>query len=817
MDPLAAYACDDADGRRQDALAGGQLNGIDDVEVDTGRPGIPGYRTLLVRCLRSLPAGLRGDGVQVLPAAQPPNRPVAVTWAAPAPQLAELAAAGLATAADVAQFAGDHPDPALLVVRTATFGDLSGYRLVIEQPEAAGFDPCLAEALFSFGVDCDTDLDCPSAPICPPVRVAEPVIDYLSRDYAGLRQMLLDRLSTVAPAWTDRNAADTGVTLVEIFAYLGDLLAAAQDTVSAEAYLGTARRRVSVARHARLLDYPMHQGAAARTWLVLEVDEDVSAAFARRAACPPAGEPAPDMIPAGWQVSSTDGTVVFHTLHPVTPLTARNTIDIYTWGQQRCCLPRGATSATLVGTAAALGLRQGDVLVLEEVHGAGLDEPPDVTHRWPVRLATDPVDGYDPVTSTRVVEATWYDDDRLPFALCAWRFPLGRCMGDVGAAVAHGNVVLAGHGSLVEDEAVVPAVVAVQGRYSPALGQRGLAYAVPYSDSAARAAAAAAAVSIDPRDALADVVRLTDGRDEWILQRDLLASDRFAPDFVAEPDDDGTVHLRFGDDVSGRRPAAGLQFIASYRIGGGVGGNAGREVLTVPEPAMSGVTVRNPLPATGGTEPEPLEQVRQFAPQAFRVQERAVTDDDYAAVTLRDPRVQRAVGTRRWTGSWYTEFVTVDRLGGTGVDASFRSELAAELEQYRMAGSDVAVQAPVYVPLAIGLAVCVAQGHFRGTVKAALIEAFSTRDLPGGGRGFFHPDNFTFAVPVYLSAVVAAAMAVPGVAWVDVVEFQRLGQESAGELAAGLIAMDRLEVARCDSEAADPAAGRISFSMSGGL
>ena len=329
-------------------------------------------------------------------------------------------------------------------------------------------------------------------------------------------------------------------------------------------------------------------------------------------------------------------------------------------------------------------------------------------------------------------------------------------------------------------------------------------------------------LSIDPRDALADIVRLRAGHDGWTLQRDLLSSDRFAPDFVAEPDDDGTVHLRFGDDVSGRQPAPGQEFKACYRIGGGAAGNAGREVLTVPDPAVRGVTVhgvtvRNPLPATGGAEPEPLEQVRQFAPEAFRVQERAVTDDDYAAVTLRDPRVLRAVGTRRWTGSWYTEFVTVDRPEGAGVDAGFRSELAAELERYRLAGGDVVVQGPVYVPLLIGLVVCVAPGHFRGTVKAALIEAFSARDLPGGGRGFFHPDNFTFAVPVYLSAVVAAAMAVPGVAWVDVAEFQRLGQLPDGELAAGLIAMDRLEVARCDSEPADPAAGRISFSMSGGL
>ena len=34
-----------------------------------------------------------------------------------------------------------------------------------------------------------------------------------------------------------------------------------------EAYLETARRRVSVRRHARLVDYRMHDGASARAWV----------------------------------------------------------------------------------------------------------------------------------------------------------------------------------------------------------------------------------------------------------------------------------------------------------------------------------------------------------------------------------------------------------------------------------------------------------------------------------------------------------------------------------------------------------------------
>jgi hypothetical protein len=820
LPPPVAYGCDDADGRRQDTLAAGRLNGIDDVRVDTGGDGVPGYRTLLVRCLRALPPGLRGDGVRVLAAGSAPHRPVEVTWAYPAPELARLGDQSLATAADVARFAGAAPDPGVLVVRTAAFGDPAPYRLVITDP-SAGFDPRLSEAAFSFGVDCDADLDCADPDCagcrdCPPVRVAEPVVDYLSRDYAGLRQLLLDRLSVISPAWTDRNAADVGVTLVEVFAYLGDLLAAAQDAVSAEAYLGTARRRVSVARHARMLDYRMHQGAAARCWLVLTVDEHVSAAFARRAGCPPAGEPEPDMIPAGRQVRSSDGGVVFHTLYPVTPVAARNAIDIYAWGQRRCWLPCGATAATLVGTVAGLGLRPGDVLVLEEVHGETIGAAPDVTHRWPVRL-TAVTGGTDPLTGADLVEVTWGDEDALPFALRVWRFSRGRCEGDVGAAVARGNVVLAGHGERVTDEPLIPAVVPLTGRYRPALQRRGLAFAVPYADD--RTLPARRALLVDPRLAVADVLRVTDGRDDWTPQRDLLGSDRFAAEFVVEPDDDGTVHLRFGDDVSGRRPVPGAnrRFAATYRIGGGVAGNAGRDVLTVLEPPIAGVWVRNPMPATGGAEPEPVEQVRQSAPQAFRVQQRAVTDDDYAAAAKRDPRVQRAVATRRWTGSWYTEYVTVDRIGGTGLDAGLQDDLATVLDGYRMAGTDVEVRAPVYVPIEIVLSVCVASGYFRGTVKRALVELFSDRDLPGGGRGFFHPDNFTFAQPVYLSAVVAAAMSVAGVARVDVDRFGRLGRPAGDEPAPWLIAMDRLEVARCDSEPRDPSAGRIEFAMVGGL
>jgi hypothetical protein len=161
-------------------------------------------------------------------------------------------------------------------------GDLSTYTLrLVEADEhgrpgtrpLSGFDPRCAQAEFSFAAGCATDLDCLAADQCPPQVPPEPEISYLAKDYASFRQLILDRLALIMPAWTERHVPDIGITLVELLAYVGDYLSYYQDAVATEAYLGTARKRISVRRHARLVDYPMHDGCNARAWVRLEVNE----------------------------------------------------------------------------------------------------------------------------------------------------------------------------------------------------------------------------------------------------------------------------------------------------------------------------------------------------------------------------------------------------------------------------------------------------------------------------------------------------------------------------------------------------------------
>ncbi len=730
----------------------------------------------------------------------------------------------------------------LLNVTVDPAGDFSTYTLrlrtsVLDPAPPAGIDPLLAEVPFSFKVDCATDFDCRTEPDCPP-EVPPPVtIDYLAKDYASFRRLMLDRVTTLVPGWTERSPADVGVALVEVLAYAADYLSYQQDALATEAYLGTARRRISVRRHARLVDYFMHDGCNARAWVQVQVHADGVAL--------PAGTQLLTALPgldlAILRPSSTYdqalrlAPTIFETMHDAVLYGAHNTLGFYTWGATECCLPAGATAATLRGHFP--NLHPGDVLILQEVRdpSTGLREDADPAHRYPVRLTavtagSDPLGGRftTPISDSAVdvTEIAWADDDALPEPLCisavADAAHGGRPVPEVSVAV--GNLVLADHGATLRGEAVplVPPRFRAQLLGAPVTQ----AAPNPYLAGAGHLPASARAALVwDVADALPAAGLDADPAapvPTWAPQRDLLASDRTATEFVVEVDDAGVANLRFGDGVEhGALPPAGTLY-ATYRVGNGAAGNVGagalHHVASDDGALLAQIdAIGNPLPASGGVDPEGIEQVRQAAPVAFRTQRRAVTPADYAVAAQGDPEVQRAAATFRWTGSWRTVFISIDRVGGLPVDAAFEDRIRARLEAYRMAGYDVEVEGPIYVPLEIAMCVAVASGYRRADVRAALLAVFSDRLLPGGGRGVFHPDNFTFGQPVYLSPLYAAAQAVDGVAGVSISTFRRWNNPLSDATASGKLALGRLEIARLANDPDFPDRGVFALTLEGGL
>ncbi|WP_406418109.1 putative baseplate assembly protein [Streptomyces sp. NBC_01614] len=307
-----------------------------------------------------------------------------------------------------------------------------------------------------------------------------------------------------------------------------------------------------------------------------------------------------------------------------------------------------------------------------------------------------------------------------------------------------------------------------------------------------------------------------DGGAVWQPRRDLLDSGPRDRHFVGELEDDGRLGLRFGDGRHGARPTPGSRLALRYRLGGGKAGNVGAEAINhlvvqadcEPPPAA---VVRNPLPAVGGTEPEPVEQVRQLAPLDLRrTRLRAVTAEDYAALATALPGVQRAAAELRWTGSVQEAHVAVDAYGTGAPSAELLASVAQSLEPYRRIGHDVVVGAARLVPLDIELTVCAKPGHQHGQILAELY-----RVLGRGVRGFFHPDALTFGEPVRLSRLVAVAAAVSGVESVQVTRLQRLFEPDRGEKEDGVLRLGPLEIAICDNDPDRPENGRLAISLGG--
>jgi Baseplate J-like protein len=389
--------------------------------------------------------------------------------------------------------AGDSSAYALCVVETGPYGRPGN------QPHH-GFDPRYACASFTFQAACPSDHDCAARVTCPPVPAPAVVIDYTAKDYDSFTRLLLDRMALTVPDWAERHVPDLGLTLVEVLAYVADQLSYQQDAVAAEAYLDTARRRVSLRRHARLVDYAMHDGCNARAFITLMVAEDLTLragtyrfAAIDASAVAPQDQPQLGVVLLDDQLQQLPAEVGCEVFEPLIPgdiqlRQVHNEIGFWTWGNEDCCLPAGATSATLrdawvPGHAGPdrptmLKLREGDILVVEEVLGPRTGAPADADpgHRQAVRLVSV-TKAVDDLYDQPVAEVTWADEDALTFQVCLSTHGGPQCQLLTDVSVARGNVLVADHGRSItfcgygpETFPVPPAQVTVPSCGAPAFG-----------------------------------------------------------------------------------------------------------------------------------------------------------------------------------------------------------------------------------------------------------------------------------------------------------------------------------------------------------
>ncbi len=240
-------------------------------------------------------------------------------------------------------------------------------------------DPYFDSVQFSFDASSTSQLDCqaPASELPPPPGGAPP-INYLVKDFGGFKQALLDFSALRYPQWVERSEADLGMMLIEALSAIGDELSYLQDRVAGEATLGTASQRLSLMRHARLVDYDPSPAIAATTTLQVDVAPGVTALRSglRCSAAGPDGQRIPFEL--GAALADSNSGQLLSASYAVDPRwnagpTEDRNLNPYWWDVSRQKLPAGSARLWLIGQG--LGLGPGQQLLIDTA-GADSADPP---------------------------------------------------------------------------------------------------------------------------------------------------------------------------------------------------------------------------------------------------------------------------------------------------------------------------------------------------------------------------------------------------------------------------------------------------------
>jgi len=255
----------------------------------------------------------------------------------------------------------------------------------------------------------------------------------------------------------------------------------------------------------------------------------------------------------------------------------------------------------------------------------------------------------------------------------------------------------------------------------------------------------------------------------WTLVDDLLDSGRDSRSYVLNTN---RGEIRFGDGVHGLIPEAGATIVAArYRFGGGASGNVPKGAVSTILSAAPGVAeVTNERPAVGGRDEQSLKEIKREAPRFLRARNRAVTVDDFATLAATAGGVAKATAIGqahpgypgvKVPGAVSVVIVpdTLDRPPVPPVDL-IRS-VAAYMERFRLLGTELFVTEPEYKKISVEALVSA-----KRFASFALVE----RDVLSAIDAYLDPQSWPFGEDLQPTNLYGVIRAVEGVSSVPRLE-----------------------------------------------
>lgn len=240
----------------------------------------------------------------------------------------------------------------------------------------------------------------------------------------------------------------------------------------------------------------------------------------------------------------------------------------------------------------------------------------------------------------------------------------------------------------------------------------------------------------------------------------------------------GKAQVIFGDGEEGSTvPTGQNNIVANYRIGLGSAGNVGPASITTLVDRPVGVNgVTNPMPATGGQDPQSVSGIQTYAPMSVQTLGRAVSITDYQNFAATFAGIANASALWIPNGSWRGVFITVAAAGGVALTPPnlTLTNLTTSLQAY--GNPAIAVRVFSFWETLFGVSANLAYNpaYSVDTVNAEVIALLQTA---------YSFANRTFGQGVSGDELAALIQAVPGVVAVNVISVRVIATSAAGDLA----------------------------------
>lgn len=224
--------------------------------------------------------------------------------------------------------------------------------------------------------------------------------------------------------------------------------------------------------------------------------------------------------------------------------------------------------------------------------------------------------------------------------------------------------------------------------------------------------------------------------------------------FVTSEDSQNETHVQFGDGVNGARLPSGVNnVVANYRYGSGadVPDPGALTVILQSWPGLN--SILNPVAAGGGSDPDPPQQIKTYAPQSVLTFGRAISASDYETIAAQTPGVARARAYFSWNPAQQRMLTQVYVGDDASAVAAADSALAAACDPNR----PLNVTQAVPVATTISLTLVTDPAYIATNVIAAATAALIDPDA-----GLMGTNVIGIGQVIYTSQIYKACLSVAG-------------------------------------------------------